>query len=287
MIGKPILVTTNLSEAIQAMQEYTLKTGMYVKVETRQPTKGSSGPTYIVLAYDERCNLRAYVDATHQDLHVLAKAYLKMVQLGQTLQAATKLVMSYNAAKLLEELTLEKRAVKKMVVELIGKHPIYPFVKSVSGLGDIDALILIGNIDPHECVSTGRAKAIWGFVPKGPTWKGRPYLKGYGFFMAQRVVMKKYRDEIVFTYNGTVVRRYRRGQPGYAAAITSKSIFWLAALLVSHAAEIIRKAEFYEIPQHHPHIPPKPSPDAVPSEEILHMVREGVAAERWKDLQKR
>ena len=51
-----------------------------------------------------------------------------------------------------------------------------------------------------------------------------------------------------------------------------KAIYWLAALLVSHAQQIKREAEGYQVPSHRMHIPPKSSPDEAPPEKLLEAV---------------
>jgi len=299
MIGKPLIISNDFEEAWKKYKDYIEKTGLYARVDTIMT---EDGPRYRVLAYNEKCNLKRYCNATHMDLRALARTYMRVTKLKVATERMMNFIESETIRVALEEAIREKTGLKKAFAELVERHPVYEWCQRIRAgragrMGAVDALMFLGWIDIHEANTAGRAKSIWGLTPEGKKvsgrkFKGRPELKGIAYMMAKRVIMakdpyyyplyqakkeyllNKYPEKVVVkTKNGPM--EFKKGEKGYAAVINGKAMFWLMQLLVSNAQQVIREAEGYIVPKHHPHIEPKPSEDAVPSEEILRAVREG------------
>jgi len=305
--GRVLVLTTDQEEAWQTYRKYVHETGLYARVDILPPEKGSSKNVLRVVAYDEPCRLNEYCDATHMDLRLLAKTYMRVSKLRVATSRLVKFVESDTVRAALEEATREKAALKRVFKEVVQRHPIYRWCQNVSAgrggtLGAVDALMFLGWIDPHECNTGGRAKAFWGLTPEGKLTanrkaKGRPELKGVAYMITKRVIMgkdsyyyplyqakrewfeTKYPEKIVVERGGKT-HVFENGKPGYRAVINGKAMFWLMQLLVSNAQQVIRETEGLEVPKHHPHIEPKPAPNAVPDEDILDAVRNGEAEKR-------
>jgi len=307
VIGRVLLETRDAEKAWQAYRKYVVETGNYARVDVLPPERGSSGFRYAVVAYDEPCRLDRYMPGiTHMDLRALAKTYLRVTKLKMEAERLAGFVESETVRAILEKSAEEKGALKREIEALVSRHPVYQWcrrIKSGRGrMGAVDALMFLGFIDPHECTSGGRAKKYWGLTPEGRRRAGRkaagkPELKGVAYMMASRIVMakdeyyypfyqakreyllSKYPERIPVDLGGRVVE-FERGKPGYMAVINGKALFWLMGLIVSHAQQVIREAEGYEVPKHSFHIPPKPDEYAEPPEELLEAVRRGLAARR-------
>lgn len=301
-MGKvPIIVSNDFREVLEAYRSYVSETGKYARIVFLRPEKKESRK-YAVYGYDEVCRLNKYVRATHTDLANLAKHYLLLTRMKVATERLAKLTVSDTVRTALEESMREKESLKKSL-EMLKPHPVYAWCTNVKAgkgtLGVVDALMLLGFIDPHEATTGAKAKSYWGLTPEAKLEaskkiRSRIPLKGIAYMMARRVIMgkdpyyyplfeakrrflqSKYPDKITFT-RGDKAITYEKGKPGYAAGITNKALFWLMQLLVSHAHEIIRTAEGYEVPKHRYHIPPKPLDlDATPSPEILEIPEKGL-----------
>lgn len=301
MRGNILLITQDIEEALNKYKEYTSSTGLYARIDILPPEKNAGSFRYRVVAYDEPCNLKLYCDATHTDLRALAKMYLKIVKLKVATQASLKFVQSDAIRVALQEAIKEKYYLRKAFEEIVQRHPIYDWCRRVKAgkgtLGPVDALMLLGFIDPHECNTGGRAKKFWGLTPEGKKVSGiktvgKPELKGVAYMIVKRIIMgmdsyyyplyqakkqyllSRYPEKIAVNVGNKIVE-YDRGKKGYEAVINGKAMFWLMQLVVSNAQQIIREAERLSVPRHHPHIDPKPSESAVPSDEILEAVKSG------------
>ena len=280
-MSKQILgIFTDLDEAIAACKKYTDTTGLYSRV-VMQIVKGGSR-SYVAYGYDEACRLNGYVpDITHTGLRILASAYLNATKLRVLLDAMARHPSAPPIVVEMEkEAMTEKKRITERVKDLISRHPIYRWCDIISAgrggsLGESSALLFLGFIDPHEATTSGKAKKYWGFTPEGKLRSGakssfKPRLKGVGYFTAERIVMG--RDSYYRPLFDAKKEYYT--SKGVTGA-HRKAIYWLAALLVSHAQQIMREAEGYEVPHHRMHIPPKSRPDRTPDEQILEALRNG------------
>jgi hypothetical protein len=280
----------DVSEAFEVYRKYVESTGLYARIIRRtslyvrneQRTVPAGSVIYEVYGYDEECRLGRYIPGmTHDGLRVLASAYLNTTKL----RAALDLMSEYPSApevvhSIIEDVAKDKRRMLKQAENIVKSHPVYRWCKMVSAgrgtLGAQMALMFLGFIDPHEADSGGKAKAYWGLTEasklrSGKKAVGNPRLKGVAMFAAARVIMAK--DSYYFPLYQAKKEYYRNVRNiSYAH---SKAQFWLAALLVSHAQQIIREAEGYQVPYHRMHIPPKSSPDEVPPERLLEALRKG------------
>jgi hypothetical protein len=212
---------------------------------------------------------------------MLASAYMNATKL----RAALDLMSEHPSApevvhSIIDDIAKDKRRILQRAEAIVENHPVYNWCKMVSAgwgsLGAQFALITLGFIDPHEADTGGKAKAYWGLTEAGKRRSGKkgvgnPRLKGVAIFAAQRVIAGK--DCYYFPLY-QAKKEYYANVRNISYAHT-KARFWLAALLVSHAQQIIREAEGYQVPRHRMHIPPKSSPDEAPPEWLLEVLRKG------------
>jgi hypothetical protein len=292
-----LCATEDRSEALDAYRKYVESKGLYARIVRRTVLyariEGQALPSgsviYEVYGYDEECRLGKYVPGmTHDGLRVLASAYLNTTKL----RAALDLMSDHPSApevvySIIEDIAKDKKRMLERAEDIVENHPVYRWCKMVSAgrgsLGAQMALMFLGFIDPHEADSGGKAKAYWGLTEasklrSGKKAVGNPRLKGVAIFAASRVIMGK--DSYYYPLY-QAKKEYYRNVRGISFA-HSKAQFWLAALLVSHAQQIIREAEGYQVPHHRMHIPPKSSPDEVPPEWLLEALRKGEIVERYK-----
>lgn len=302
-MGKIVVVATDdFREALEAYRKYIAETGKYARIVHQKPEK-KEVRKYVVYGYDEECRLNKYIKATHMDLTNLAKHYLTLTKMKVATERLVGTTFSDTIRMALEESIKEKEYLKKSL-QMLEPHPIYKWCTSIRAgkgtLGVVDALMFLGFIDPHEATTGAKAKAFWGLTPQAKLEaskrvSARIELKGIAYMIAKRVIMgkdpyyytlynakrrflmDKYPEKLTFTRGNKVVT-YEKGKPGYAAGINNKAMFWLMQLLVSHAQEIIRTAEEYDVPKHYYHIPPKPFDiDAEPEPELIEIVEKGLS----------
>ncbi|MEM4006042.1 MAG: hypothetical protein QXT92_00090 [Nitrososphaerota archaeon] len=298
-MGKIVVATSDdFREALEAYRQYVAETGKYARIVHQKPER-KEVRKYVVYGYDEECRLGKYIKATHMDLTSLAKHYITLTKMKVATERLLELTLSDTI-----RLALEEKKYLKESLKMLEPHPIYKWctcVKAGKGtLGVVDALMFLGFIDPHEATTGAKAKAFWGLTPQAKLEaskkiSARVELKGIAYMIAKRVIMgkdpyyyalydakkrflmNKYPDKLVFK-RGNKVTVYEKGKPGYAAGINGKAMFWLMQLLVSHAQEIIRTAEGYEVPKHYYHIPPKPLDiDAEPEPSLVEIVEKGLS----------
>jgi hypothetical protein len=287
----------DVSEAFDAYRKYVESTGLYARIVRRTvlsariegQTLPSGSVIYEVYGYDEECRLGKYVPGmTHDGFRMLASAYLNTTKL----RAALELMSEYPSApevvhSIIMDIAKDKKRILERAEDIVKNHPVYRWCKMVSaGRGSLGAqmsLMFLGFIDPHEADTGGKAKAFWGLTEAGKLRSGKkaagnPRLKGVAIYAASRVIMGK--DSYYYPLYQAKKEYYRSVRNiSYAH---SKAQFWLAALLVSHAHQIIREAEGYQVPHHRMHIPPKSSPDEIPPEWLLEALRKGEIVERHK-----
>jgi hypothetical protein len=266
-------------EAFRACREYRESTGLYARVVAQ--TAKDSPVAYVVYGYGEPCRLDRYIpDVTHDGLRILARAYMNATKLRTSLAAMAKHPSAPDVVhSIVEDVAEDKESILDRAAALVSKHPIYGWCEIVSAgrgsLGAAAALTFLGFIDPHEATTAGKAKSFWGLTPEGKLRSGEragfnPLLKGFATFAAQRVIMGK---------DSYYVPLYQAKKEYYVSKgikhAHPKAVFWLAALLVSHAQQIIREAEGYEVPRHRMHIRPKDTPDETPPEQTLAALRRG------------
>ena len=279
MSKKVLGVSEDLETAIKLCREYEKTTGFYARV-AEQIQEGKR--TYVVYGYDEVCRLSKYIPGmTHNGLRVLAGTYLASSRLGTQLQAMAKNPTAPPIVhEMVKEVLLEKKATLEKIGNLISNHPIYRWCSIVTAgrggsLGAAAAIVFLGYIDPHEATTAGKAKKYWGFTPEGKLRSGskasfNTRLKGIGFFTATRVVMG--RDSYYRPLFDAKKEYYVSKGVNFPH---NKAIYWLAALLISHAQQIIRESEGYSVPRHRMHIEPKQHEDQTPDERILEALRKG------------
>jgi hypothetical protein len=285
-----LCATKDRSEALDAYRKYVESTGLYARIARRTVpsahVEGQAPPSgsviYEVYGYDEECRLNKYIPGvTHDGLRMLANAYMNTTKL----RAALDLMSEHPSASevvhsIIEDIAKDKRRILERAEAVVENHPVYRWCKMVSAgrgsLGAQMALMFLGFIDPHEADTGGKAKAFWGLTEasklrSGKKAVGNPRLKGVAMFAAARVIMGK---DSYYAPLYQAKKEYYRNVRDISYA-HSKAQFWLAALLVSHAHQIIREAEGYQVPYHRMHIPPKSSPDETPPEWLLEALRKG------------
>ena len=268
-------------DALEAWRKYVSETGYYAAIRSRPAPKGGKR-TYEVWAYDERCLLRRYIDASHHELRELAKHYLRTTKIAQSMRLALRSLPHGLIYDVLESSLSEKQALIKRIEPLIEPHPIYRWCKVVragrGSLGASTALIFLGFIDPHEATTAGKVWAFWGLSPagkrrRGERAKGRFDLKGVAVFAATRVVMG--RDPYYRPY-WEAKRSYYLDVKGFGRKkAADKATFWLAKLLASHAWEIYRKSENLPVNPHRLYIAPKEHEDQEAEPEIVKKLARG------------
>ena len=285
----------NASEAYDAYRKYVESTGLYARIVRRTvlyarvegQALSPGSVIYEVYGYDEECRLDKYVPGmTHDGLRMLASAYLNTTKL----RAALDLMSEHPSAPevvhaIIDDIAKDKKRILERAEAIVENHPVYKWCKMVSAgrgsLGAQMALMFLGFIDPHEADTGGKAKAFWGLTEasklrSGKKAVGNPRLKGVAIFAASRVIMG--RDSYYYPlYQAKKEYHANVRKVNYPH---SKAQFWLAALLVSHAQQIIREAEGYQVPYHRMHIPPKSSPDEAPPEWLLEALRKGEIVQR-------
>jgi hypothetical protein len=285
-----LCATRDRSEALNAYRKYMESTGLYARVVRRtvpsERVEGQALPSgsviYEVYGYDEECRLGRYIPGmTHDGLRMLASAYMNTTKLRAALDLMSEHPSAPEAVhSIIEDIAKDKRRILERAEAIVENHPVYRWCKMVSAgrgsLGAQMALMFLGFIDPHEADTGGKAKAFWGLTEasklrSGKKTVGNPRLKGVAIYAASRVIMGK--DSYYYPLY-QAKKEYYRSMKNISYA-HSKAQFWLAALLVSHAQQIIREAEDYQVPYHRMHIPPKSSPDEAPPEWLLEALRKG------------
>jgi len=279
-MAKKVLGTSgDLETAIKLCREYEESTGLYARVVSQ--TVQGANKTYVAYGYDEECRLSRHIQGiSHTGLRILAASYLASTKLRAQLEAISKNPSAPPVVhEMSREVLREKKSSLQKISDIISRHPIYHWCRIVSAgrgsLGDAAAIVFLGYIDPHEAITAGKAKKYWGFFPGGKLRSGvrsafNPQLKGIGFFAASRVVMG--RDSYYRPLFDAKKEYY--ASKGYMSP-HNKALFWLAALLVSNAQQIIRESEGYSVPRHRMHIDPKQSADQTPDERVLEALRRG------------
>ena len=272
-------------EAFRACMEYMKSTGLYARIVTQTVPNGSV--VHVVYGYSEPCRLGDYIpNLTHAGLRLLARAYLNATALRQSLSMMSRKPTAPDVVRsIVNDVAEDKGRILARAEAIIQNHPVYKWCSIVSAgrggsLGTAAALLLLGFIDPHEASTAGKARRYWGLSPEGKLRSGtkagfNTWLKGRAWFMAQQVIMGK--DS--YYYPLYLAKKQYYAEVRKIPHAHSKAVFWLASLLISHAHEIIRRAEGLEVFLHRGHIYPKVKPDQEPPERLLECLRRGTLPE--------
>jgi len=219
-----------------------------------------------------------------KEYNILARAYLDVQQTRLAFEGRMRALRNrkeegsdvYNLL-LSHRNTLkeQERNLLKSARKLFQDHELWGWCKRVRGLGVVAAMTFLGYINPEIATSAGKIWKIAGFAPDAKLRKGRkagfnPELKGRFWLIGRNVYLK--RDDYYFPLYQAKREYYltKRHDLRSPKRINAMSFRWLIKLLISHAWELIRKAEGLPINPHHNYIPPKPEN---PSEALLILER--------------
>jgi len=279
------------------MKKYTEKTGNYAKLRIIQAPRGEEDVverrgkkkmkwTIEVLVFDEKCVFQEKYGFTHADLNVLMELYERAKRDTQRYKILRYQSTNQYILDMLSKSLRAKNSIRRFIEGVVEQTPVGQFTSIVRAvrnarLGPVFALYILGNVDPHIATSAGKAKAILGFTPEGKPRagqkaKGRIQYKGPIHFAAQRVM--KGNDPYYVPLARAKMEYYMKVRQMNETEAWWRAVYWLAALLVSHAAELMREDEGLDVSAyraHTPYIPPKRDPDQVPDEKLLEAIRQG------------
>ncbi len=153
---------------------------------------------------------------------------------------------------------VEKNIVKN-VKELTKEHLLWILAANVKGLGDVGVMTLLGYIDTEKVTSAGKAKAYFSITPEHGNLKGQNHkynhkAKGrlYGIIV-KGVIMAK--DPLYYRYYLRMKKYYatrkdwveRKDEPAWKSKIDHLAKRKVAALIISHATEVMRQNEGLDI----------------------------------------
>jgi len=195
-------------------------------------------------------------------------------------------------AKALEDVMAEREKLVDDVYAMFETHPVAQWTTAVKGLGKSDALLFLCFIDPHVASTAGKACAFWALAGEQSVRRRKPKsnqtqeemkpghyeLRGAAYYMAERIWMKRdqYYRPLAEAKKEYYLAKLPQDERGRNAHAHTRALLWLAHLLVSHAWEVWRRFEGLPIHPHRLYMPPKPSEDAVwTDEETLKHLRSG------------
>ena len=264
----------------------------YTAVSLNMSKKGERN--HIAIPFEEECMLPKYVTILKNNVepHFTIRALARTVILLTKIKVAFERLADeykYTGLDWLNEVykqsITEKATLIEKTYDMLAGHPVSEWVENVKGLGRLDAIMFLGFINPHIATTAGKASAYWGLAGQKSSLRnksekekpvGNRILRGYAYFVAQRIVMKK--DSYYYPLHQAkkeylAEREAINGTGKPKIAIDRMAKLWLAHLIVSHAWEIYRQSEKLPIHPHTPHIPPKPSPEAEPRKEIIQLLK--------------
>lgn len=206
-------------------------------------------------------NVEKFLARTYLDVQHLRVAIDLRMQKAQQVTSETD-----ELERLISQFKGMEKGILKQIVEKNKNSELYAWCKATKGLGDVAFTTFLGFIDPQYATTVGKIYAWLGLVPKAQLAnKGQKFnheIKGRIWLLARNVIMAKdpyyyplYKQKKEYLTTRPDLDKTAKGYKGHIDNLAKR---WLMKILISHAWEILRKAEGLTINPHQGYIGPKP-----------------------------